>query len=127
MDTVKADIETINILSQQLLSEIEIERVAAENTLSAEQPLTDTETALEHQVPNPQKLTPLISKRHTLIVNLFNAYTQVQLQDEIDLINEMLLLDKQLKSALQSSKNELAEQVINMKKRSKINKLYKKY
>lgn len=127
MSIVKADIEAINSLSKQLLSEINIQRVSAKSELAPNEQAPVAETLAESTSSESKELGPLTTKRHSLIVALFNAYTQTELHDELTLINEMVLLDRQLTLAIEGNKNALAEQVITIKKSKKINKLYKKY
>ena len=124
---VKANLETINKLSQLLIAQLDIrientERDNSQQTLMAASP----ESSDDEQYSD-QQLAKLVTERHALISQLFEIYTQEQLSGELQLINELISLDNQLTSKSQHNKQALAAKILKLKKSKKVTKLYQKY
>ena len=129
---LKANINAIIEVSRQLLSQLELQK---NNTVTSndENVLTDnlSTNVDENQLSAPplssEALINLLTKRQSLITQLFETYTQEQLSSELALINEIVALDGQLTSLSQNNKVAIAQQVSKLKKSSKVRNLYKKY
>jgi len=124
---LKTRLKNIADISQQALLQLEIQ---VKNTITSnnENILTDNLSINEEQYQlNNEKLLNLLTKRQSLITQLFESYTQKQLSVELTMINEMVALDEQLTSLSQNNKQALAAQVTKLKKSSKVRNLYNKY
>jgi hypothetical protein len=129
---LNAKISAIIEVSRQLLSQLELQN---NNTVTSndENVLTDNlstnveENQLVEQPLSSEALMSLLTKRQSLITQLFETYTQEQLSSELVLINEIVALDGQLTSLSQNNKVAIAQQVSKLKKSSKVRDLYKKY
>jgi len=111
----------INALSRQLLSRVvEVQQTLLSSSTMA--PEVD-----EYQSNAEVDLGKLISKRQDLITLLFEENSKIALSAELKLINEMVSIDSQLTTQSQLCKTTLTQQVIKLKKSSKINNSYKKY
>lgn len=117
----KASIEKINDVSRQLLSCIQsvLLSLQSSNNNSPENKSEDP--------PSNKELSDLSSTRQTLITRLFEQNTTEDLSSEIELLNEMVALDSQLTAKSTFSKQELAEQVVKLKKSKNVKKSYQKY
>lgn len=121
---VNAAINEINDISRQLLSRIlavlkKIEQKTEQSSPNASHENTDEITENE--------LSALMSQRQKLINNLFNHYSQQELSNESDLLNQMSALDKKLSTSSQTCKQALANQIIKLKKRDQVTQSYQKY
>ncbi|MEW6994586.1 hypothetical protein AADZ84_10020 [Colwelliaceae bacterium MEBiC 14330] len=121
---VNAAINEINDISRQLLSRIlsvlkKIEKKTEQSSPHASHENTDEITENE--------LSALMSQRQKLINNLFNHYSQQELSNESDLLNQMSALDKKLSTSSQTCKQALANQIIRLKKRDQVTQSYQKY
>ncbi len=121
---VNAAINEINDISRQLLSRIlavlkKIEQKTEQSSPHASHENTDEITENE--------LSTLMSERQKLINNLFNHYSQQELSNESDLLNQMSALDKKLSTSSQTCKQALANQIIKLKKRDQVTQSYQKY
>lgn len=153
---VKGSLEAINNLSRQLLSQLDsqIENTdfdSGSNTDSSETtdnndnllnadsstkvdgstsklPLSDNTSTIEQQKQfTDEQLQSLVTKRMSLIEQLFKLYTQDQLSSQLPLINEMVTLDEQLIVKSQQHKQTLSARMLKIKQSKKVTKLYKKY
>ncbi len=123
-NNVNAAINEINDISRQLLSRIlavlkKIEQKTEQSSPNASHENTDEITENE--------LSALMSQRQKLINNLFNHYSQQELSNESDLLNQMSALDKKLSTSSQTCKQALANQIIKLKKRDQVTQSYQKY
>ncbi len=123
-NNVNAAINEINDISRQLLSRIlavlkKIEQKTEQSSPNASHENTDEITENE--------LSALMSQRQKLINNLFNHYSQQELSNESDLLNQMSALDKKLSTSSQTCKQALANQIIKLKKRDQVAQSYQKY
>jgi hypothetical protein len=78
-------------------------------------------------LPENTELPKLVSERQTLITHLFEHNTAEELNSEAKLLQVMLTLDSELTTNSTLSKQELAEQVVKLKKSRKVKKSYQKY
>ncbi len=123
-NNVNAAINEINDISRQLLSRIlsvlkNIEQKTEQSPTTASHENNDEITENE--------LSALMSQRQKLINNLFNHYSQQELSNESDLLNQMSALDKKLSTSSQTCKQALANQIIKLKKRDQVTQSYQKY
>lgn len=117
----KASIEKINDVSRQLLSCIQSVLISLQSSNN------NSPESKSEDPPSNKKLSDLSSTRQTLITRLFEQNTTEDLSSEIELLNEMVALDSQLTAKSTFSKQELAEQVVKLKKSKKVKKSYQKY
>ncbi|MBA6379047.1 MULTISPECIES: flagellar protein FliT [unclassified Colwellia] len=117
-NNTKRFIEQINDISRQLLSRI----LSVQTSL---QP-TQNESSLEstEEQPSNEELTDLVTARQILITNLFEQNTSEDISSHMSLLQEMLTLDSELTTNSASCKQEIAEQVLNLKKSKKVSKSY---
>ena len=119
--SVKASLVNINDVSRQLLLCIlTAQNASQENTIApdhstAAKPITD------------KQLTELLSQRERLIKDLFKHSTTKDIGLELTLVNEMLALDTELTQNSQAHKQALAEQVLQLKKSTKVTQSYQRY
>ena len=126
---VKSNLVTINELSRLLLSQFSIQREMTEDKnvqqSKVQQPSSENSPEnTEHSQFTDETLIDLVSERNTLIKQLFEMYTQVQLSAELPLINEMVSLDQQLTSKSLQKKQALSAQVLKLRKNKKVTNLY---
>jgi hypothetical protein len=123
----KNAIDTINEISRQLLSlfDVNIESTNHKKNQNHEEPAAIIADDISQL--SDDKLADLVTKRDNLIHQLFDKYTQEELINDVDLINEMILIDQQLIEKSQINKTLLADQVLTLRKGKKVNKLYNKY
>jgi hypothetical protein len=117
---IKDSLNKINQVSRQILSQlnfqsISIDKEANQHTIPVASPETD------------EKLQNLVIERHALINQLFEQYSQEQLNNELPLINEILSFDQQLTAQSQLNKSALSTRVIKLRKSDKVANLYKNY
>ncbi|MBA6354506.1 MULTISPECIES: hypothetical protein [unclassified Colwellia] len=117
-NNTKRFIEQINDISRQLLSRI----LSVQTSL---QP-TQNESSLEstEETPSNEELTDLVTARQILITDLFEQNTSEDISSHMSLLQEMLTLDSELTTNSASCKQEIAEQVLNLKKSKKVSKSY---
>ena len=119
--SAKKSLEQINELSRQLLSRIlTMQKEIQQNSININES-NDDSSIIENE------LTKLMSKRHTLILCLFEQKTVKEISQELILLNEMVSLDSELSDKSKTCKQSLAEQVIRLKKRKKVTKSYQKF
>jgi FixJ family two-component response regulator len=118
--TVKSSLDAINEISRQLLSQFDSYKESIEGDENPQ------ELVEEHSIAEEQ-LASLTEKRQCLITELFNEYTQEQISIELQIVNEMVSLDKQLTMKAQSNKQSLAEKMLKLRKHKKVTKIYQKY
>lgn len=124
---LRSSLEAINEVSRQLLSQLD-SKVMHDDTMNEKKSaIKSLSSDSDENVLNNKGLLNLVNERQHLITHLFNNYTQNQLGSELDLINEMVSLDKQLTSTSQKNKDVLSQQVIKLKKSNKVKNLYQKY
>jgi HD superfamily phosphohydrolase len=121
---VNAAINEINDISRQLLSRIL--SVLKNIEQKTEQSLTTANHENNDEITE-NELSALMSQRQNLINNLFNHYSQQELSNESDLLNQMSALDKKLSTSSQTCKKALANQIIKLQKRKKVKQSYQKY
>ncbi len=127
---VKTSLEAIIKVSRQLLSQLDIQIKNSDSADLAGNKSTLAANASKGMEKNPltdEQLLGLVTERQSLITKLFEVHTQEQLNVQLPLINEMVLLDKQLTSKSQSHKISLAARVLKLKKSKKASNLYLKY
>jgi len=73
------------------------------------------------------KITPLQDERDRLISNLFNQYSNDEMHNELELINQMLSLDTDLQIKTKALKQFFANKLITIQKGKKSALSYKKY
>jgi len=126
LNDTKQQLETINEVSRQLLSQI----------LTMQNKLKEIKTdinASNSDDSNPsglitdKELIELVATRHRLIHGLFEQNTHEDISKELNLLNEMIALDTELSKHFEVCKQISAEQIIGLKKRKKISKSYQKY
>jgi hypothetical protein len=116
----KESIERINDVSRQLLSCIQSVRTSLKP--SNNKSIENTES-----LPSNKELSELSTARQTLITHLFEHNATEDISSETVLLQEMLALDSELTANSTLSKQELAEQVVKLKKSKKVKKSYQKY
>ena len=121
---LKANLNAIIDISQQLLSMLNLE---SDLTSNSDTVFTDHLSNGPKNQLNEEQLRILLSERQRLISQLFEQYTQVQLSSALTMINEMVTLDKQLLLLSQNNKQYFALQLGKLKKSSKVKELYQKY
>tara|TARA_B100000809_G_scaffold115908_1_gene114068 strand:- start:2713 stop:3081 length:369 start_codon:yes stop_codon:yes gene_type:complete len=117
----KESIEQINEVSRQLLSRI----LSIHKSLQSPKkisPVEKTEDLLSNR-----ELTDLASTRQKLITHLFEQNTTESISSQTVILQEMLVLDSELTTNSTICKQEIAEQVLKLKKSKKIVKSYQKY
>lgn len=117
---LQSSLEEINTISRLLLTQLELQLETVDIT-------PDSSTKSEQILLTNEQLLSLVSQRTTLITQLFDSYTQDKLSLELTLINEMVLLDKQLTAKSLNNKKVLGDKVIKLKKSQKVSKIYKQY
>ncbi|MBL0710363.1 MAG: hypothetical protein JJV99_05050 [Colwellia sp.] len=115
---VKKMLEKINKISRQLLSRI----LVVQNTIQ-EKPNVQYDSEVTEQVTE-HELTELMHQRQNLIRNLFEQYSADEVSLEVNLFDETVALDSELSKKSQLCKQDLAEQVIKLKKSKKVKKSY---
>lgn len=108
MNDIKQQLQLINTTSQQLLSLLEHN--------------IDTDEDLE-----VDEITQLQVARDQLISSLFKQYSNVQMHNELQLINNMINLDTNLQRKTEELKKTFADKLINIQKGKKSALSYKKY
>ena len=109
-NNVKAILESINKLSQQLMAQLDV-RIENTERDNSQQTLTVASSTNDTEQYSDQQLAKLVTERHALISQLFNTYTQEQLSVELPLINELVSLDNQLTSKSQHNKHKRGLQI----------------
>ncbi|MBA6347366.1 hypothetical protein [Colwellia sp. BRX8-9] len=117
-NNTKRFIEQINDISRQLLSRILLVQTSLQPTQN-ESSLESTE-----EQPSNEELTDLVTARQILITDLFEQNTSEDISSHMSLLQEMLTLDSELTTNSASCKQEIAEQVLNLKKSKKVSKSY---
>ena len=117
--TIKESLEQINEVSRQLLSRI----LTVKNSIQQNK---DVLTSNDAQIIDSE-LVELMSKRQKLIYALFEQNPTENISQESDLLNEVFSLNTALTSKSQACKQDLAEQMIKLKKSKKIKKSYLQY
>lgn len=125
----KESIEKINEVSRQLLSCIQSVRTNLQpsNTNSPLNSPEDSSKDNPDELTSNKELSVLAGIRHRLISYFFECNTLEELSSETALLQEMLALDNELRINSTLSKQELAEQVLKLKKSKKVAKSYQKY
>jgi len=133
---VKETLEKINTISRQLVlalsSRLLSPTLAAQNTpqenhrsQAIAEPLT-TEPVPDEPV-SEDKLNELMTQRQHLISALFDQHSTEAIAIELNLLNEMITLDAQLTEQSLACKQALADQVLQLKKSTKVSQSYQKY
>jgi len=92
---LKANLNAIIDISQQLLSMLNLE---SDLTSNSDTVFTDHLSNGPKNQLNEEQLRILLSERQRLISQLFEKYTQVQLSSALTMINEMVTLDNCIKN-----------------------------
>ena len=129
---LKAKVELIIEVSRQLLSQLELQKINTitsdkENVLIDNLPINVGDKNYSGEQLTNDALVSLTSKRQSLLSQLFETYTQAELAVELASINEIVLLDSQLIALSQNNKLALTQQIVKLKKSSKVRDLYNKY
>jgi hypothetical protein len=120
-------LKDINEVSRQILSQLDLQQLNIESEANQKTiPVASPETADSSQYSD-EKLLSLVIERNDRINQLFEKYSQEQLNNELPLINEMLSFDRQLTSQSQLNKSALSNRVLTLRKSNKVANLYKKY
>lgn len=117
-NNTKRFIEQINDISRQLLSRI----LSVQTSLQPTQKESSLESTEEQ--PSNEELTDLVTARQILITDLFEQNTSEDISSHMSLLQEMLTLDSELTTNSASCKQEIAKQVLNLKKSKKVSKSY---
>ncbi len=125
-NSTKQALEKINEVSRQLLSRILIVQSSIQEKPKAQDEPITNEPSTNEQITD-HELTELMSKRQSLVNDLFEKSTAEEISLEITLLNEMIALDSELSSKSHACKQALAEQVIKLKKSKKVKKSYQQY
>jgi tRNA isopentenyl-2-thiomethyl-A-37 hydroxylase MiaE len=126
LNDTKQQLEKINEVSRQLLSQI----LTMQNNLKeikTDSNAANNDDSNSSGLITDKELTELVATRHRLIHGLFEQNTREEISTELHLVNEMMPLDAELSKHFEVCKQILAEQVIRLKKRKKISKSYQKY
>jgi len=115
---IKKMLEKTNKISRHLLSRVLVMQNNIQEKPNVKYDSGATEQVTEHE------LTELMDQRQNLIKNLFEQYSAEEISHEVDLLNEMVTLDSELSKRSQLCKQDLAEQVIKLKKSKKVKKSY---
>jgi len=115
---IKKMLEKTNKISRHLLSRVLVMQNNIQEKPNVKYDSEATEQVTEHE------LTELMDQRQNLIKNLFEQYSAEEISHEVDLLNEMVTLDSELSKRSQLCKQDLAEQVIKLKKSKKVKKSY---
>jgi hypothetical protein len=117
----KESLEKINEVSRQLLSRIQSIH------MSIQSPENNVPVENSDDKQSNTVLANLVSTRKTLITHLFEHHTAENISVQAILLQEMLALDTELTINSTTCKQEIAEQVLNLKKSKKVTKSYQKY
>jgi hypothetical protein len=107
-NNIKFQLQLINTKSQELLKRLEYD--------------IDTDENFE-----VDEITALQVARDQLISNLFNQFSNDQIQKELELINQMVNLDADLQLKTEALKKAFADKLIKIKKGQKSALTYKSY
>jgi hypothetical protein len=110
VNNVKQPLQFINTKSQELLTRLEY--------------YIDSE---EDENLDVEEITQLQAAREQLISDLFNQYSNDEMQKELELINQMVSLDADLKMKTKELKQAVASKLIKIQKGKKSALTYKKY